>query len=118
MASGPPSNNGASTAASSPTKPPTSSHGPKADSPAAKQLAAINEKGARSKSKTSRLRRAFSFGSAAELRKATGQDISIESVTGKPDEPSRLHKSPRAEDLYEEEQARIAQKQEEGGIGE
>ncbi|KAI1154210.1 hypothetical protein F4825DRAFT_460547 [Nemania diffusa] len=117
MASGSPSNNGASADVSSPTKPPTSSHGPKPDSPAAKQLAAINEKGARSKSKTSRLRRAFSFGSAAELRKVTGQDITVESMTGKHDEPSRLHKSPRPEDMYEEEQARIAQKQEEGGIG-
>lgn len=38
-------------------------------------------------------------------------------MTGKHDEPSRLHKSPRPEDMYEEEQARIAQKQEEGGIG-
>ncbi|KAI0118796.1 hypothetical protein GGR51DRAFT_133215 [Nemania sp. FL0031] len=117
MASGPSSNNGAGATPSSPTKPPTSSHGPNADSPAAKQLAAINEKGARSKSKTSRLRRAFSFGSAAELRKVTGQDINVESAAGKNDEPSRLHKTPRAEDLYEEEQARIAQKQEEGGIG-
>ncbi|KAI0379682.1 hypothetical protein F5Y04DRAFT_282772 [Hypomontagnella monticulosa] len=87
-----------------------------ADSPAAKQLAAINEKGARSKSKTSRLRRAFSFGSAAELRKVTGQDVSDAAKTSQ-NEPQRLHKDPRPEDLYEEEQARIAQKQEEGGIG-
>ncbi|KAI1437711.1 hypothetical protein GGR50DRAFT_21533 [Xylaria sp. CBS 124048] len=87
----------------------TSSLAPKADSPAAQQLAAINEKEGRPKSKTSRLRRAFSFGSAAELRKVTGQDIGV-------DDPSRLHKS-RADDLYEQEQARIAQKQEEGGIG-
>ncbi|KAI1176259.1 hypothetical protein F4777DRAFT_276310 [Nemania sp. FL0916] len=115
MASGSPSNKEGAVPASSPTKPPTSSHGATADSPAAKQLAAINEKGARTKSKTSRLRRAFSFGSAAELRKATGQDITVESIRA--GEPSRLHKDPRAEDLYEEEQARIAQKQEEGGIG-
>ncbi|KAI1116016.1 hypothetical protein F5Y14DRAFT_440249 [Nemania sp. NC0429] len=117
MASGSSSNNGADGATSTPTKPPTSSHGPQPESPAAKQLAAINERGARSKTKTSRLRRAFSFGSAAELRKVTGQDINVASVTMKQDEPSRLHKTPRSEDLYEEEQARIAQKQEEGGIG-
>lgn len=86
------------------------------DSPAAKQLAAINEKGGRSKTKTSRLRRAFSFGSAAELRKVTGQDISDGGKTSQ-NEPTRLHKDPRPEDLYEEEQARIARKQEEGGIG-
>ncbi|KAI3336713.1 hypothetical protein HD806DRAFT_15522 [Xylariaceae sp. AK1471] len=117
MASGPSSDEGPGAAGSSPTKPPTSSHGPNTDSPAAKQLAAINEKGAKSKSKTSRLRRAFSFGSAAELRKVTGQDIGPESVAVKHDEPARLHKTPRTEDWYEEEQARIAQKQEEGGIG-
>ncbi|KAI1427039.1 hypothetical protein F5Y12DRAFT_783601 [Xylaria sp. FL1777] len=116
MASGSSANKGAATTSSSPTKPPTSS-GLKAESPAAQQLAAINEKGAKSKTKTSRLRRAFSFGSAAELRKVTGQDIGAESVAAKHDEPSRLHKDPRAEDLYEQEQARIAQKQEEGGIG-
>ncbi|KAI0181035.1 hypothetical protein GGR52DRAFT_16070 [Hypoxylon sp. FL1284] len=101
----------------SPAKAPTSSAGTVADSPAAKQLAAINEKGGKSKSKTSRLRRAFSFGSAAELRKVTGQDITVDSVKASQNEPSRLHKDPRPEDLYEEEQARIAQKQEEGGIG-
>ncbi|GAP86464.2 putative dihydroflavonal-4-reductase protein [Rosellinia necatrix] len=113
MASGS-SSNGAAGAAPSPAKP---SNGPNTDSPAAKQLAAINEKGVRSKSKTSRLRRAFSFGSAAELRKVTGQDINVESVAIKGDDPSRLHKSSQADDLYEEEQARIALKQEEGGIG-
>jgi hypothetical protein len=117
MAPGSSSNEGVGAAGSLPTQPPTSSHGPKTDSPAAKQLAAINEKGAKSKSKTSRLRRAFSFGSAAELRKVTGQDIGPESVAVKHDEPAKLHKNPRAEDWYEEEQARIAQKQEEGGIG-
>lgn len=87
-----------------------------ADSPAAKQLAAINEKGGKSKSKTSRLRRAFSFGSAAELRKAAGQDVTSDPTKAQ-NEPTRLHKDPRPEDLFEEEQARIAQKQEEAGIG-
>ncbi|KAI1376832.1 hypothetical protein F4677DRAFT_445155 [Hypoxylon crocopeplum] len=101
----------------SPVKPSAPSPTLMADSPAAKQLAAINEKGGRSKSKTSRLRRAFSFGSAAELRKVTGQDVGPDSAKAAQDEPARLHKDPRPEDLYEEEQARIAQKQEEGGIG-
>lgn len=99
----------------SPTKPPGSSHGSIADSPAAKQLAAINEKGGRPKSKTSRLRRAFSFGSAAELKKVTTPET-LEKTPGQ-NEPSKLHKEPRANDLYEEEQARIAQKQEESGLG-
>ncbi|KAI2626559.1 hypothetical protein GGR54DRAFT_476515 [Hypoxylon sp. NC1633] len=98
------------------TKPSIPSPSMMADSPAAKQLAAINERGGRSKSKTSRLRRAFSFGSAAELRKVTGQDV-VDPTKKMQDEPTRLHKDPRPEDLYEEEQARIAQKQEEGGIG-
>ncbi|KAI8960295.1 hypothetical protein F5Y11DRAFT_349656 [Daldinia sp. FL1419] len=88
-----------------------------ADSPAAKQLAAINEKGGKSKSKTSRLRRAFSFGSAAELRKVTGQDITADGGKTSQNESSKLQKDPQAEDPYEAEQARIAQKQEESGIG-
>ncbi len=105
-------------AAQSSAQPPTSSHGSVAASPAAQQLAAINEKGGRPKSKTSRLRRAFSFGSAAELRKVTGQEGASDlSKVTQQNESNRLHKDPRAEDLYEEEQARIAQKQEEGGIG-
>lgn len=108
--------------ANSSEPPPAKSSAPSsnsiADSPAAKQLAAINEKGGKSKSKTSRLRRAFSFGSAAELRKVTGQDITTSDPTkASQNEHSRLHKEPRPEDLYEEEQARIAQKQEESGIG-
>ncbi|KAI0143526.1 hypothetical protein GGR57DRAFT_348206 [Xylariaceae sp. FL1272] len=115
MAAGPSPRDGAGAATS--TTPPTSSHGPKVDSPAAKHLAAINEKGGKSKSKTSRLRRAFSFGSAAELRKATGQDIGADGSTNPQDGHARLHKEQRVEDAYEEEQARIAQKQEEGGIG-
>ncbi|KAL7627076.1 bud neck involved protein [Parahypoxylon ruwenzoriense] len=104
---------------SSSTKPPaaSASHSSVTDSPAAKQLAAINEKGGKSKNKTSRLRRAFSFGSAAELRKAAGQDVTSNTGKTAQGESARLHKEPTAEDLYEEEQARIAQKQEEGGIG-
>ncbi|KAI1500704.1 hypothetical protein F5X99DRAFT_229281 [Biscogniauxia marginata] len=108
----------ADAATSSSAKPPASSHGPKPDSPAAKQLAAINEKGGKSKSKTSRLRRAFSFGSAAELRKMTGPDAGSDAVKTSPqNDAAGSNKEPTPEDLYEEEQARIAQKQEEGGIG-
>lgn len=87
-------------------------------SPAAQQLAAINEKGGKSKNKTSRLRRAFSFGSAAELRKATGQDVTQDGDIGTATTgTSKLQKDPAEDDPYEAEQARIAQKQEEGGIG-
>ncbi|CAI4211789.1 unnamed protein product [Parascedosporium putredinis] len=78
------------------------------ESPAARRLAAINMK---SGSKTSRLRRAFSFGSAAEFKKVAG-------APGEDDkEPSKLHKEPTANELYDAEQERIAKKQEEGGLG-
>ncbi|KAG5924512.1 hypothetical protein E4U42_004615 [Claviceps africana] len=81
----------------------------KLDSPAAKQLAALNQKGSKGRSKTSRLRRAFSFGSAAEFRKASEGDEKLE--------PSKLHKDPTPEEAYDVEQARIAEAQEAGGIG-
>jgi hypothetical protein len=84
------------------------------ESPAAKQLAAINEKGVKEKTKTSRLRRAFSFGSAAEFRKAAGgmEGEGMDRV-----EVARLRKDPTAEDVYDAEQARIAEAQEAAGIG-
>ncbi|KAL5354529.1 bud neck involved protein [Pseudogymnoascus australis] len=75
-------------------------------SPAAKQLAALNAKGGK---KPSRLRRAFSFGSAAELRKA-----SAETNPNHTEDAARLQ---TYQDENEAEQARIARKQEEGGIG-
>ena len=81
---------------------------PSSQSPAVKQLAAINQKG-KAKSKTSRLRRAFSFGSAAEFRKAD--------EGGDKNEPSRLQKQPTDAELYDAEQERIAQKQEAAGLG-
>lgn len=82
-------------------------------SPAAKQLAAINEKDVKGKTKTSRLRRAFSFGSAAEFRKAAGPEgEGMERV-----DASKLRKDPTAEEAYDAEQARIAEAQEAAGIG-
>lgn len=83
----------------------------KPESPAVKQLSAI-QKGAKPKSKTSRLRRAFSFGSAAELRKAAGgQDL--------PDRPDdlTLREDHKADDTFDAEQARIAAAQEAAGLG-
>lgn len=96
--------------AAAPTKPPGSSQGA---SPAAQHLAAINEKG-KSKSKTSRLRRAFSFGSAADFRKA---DVSDDASRIGHHDAAKLRKEPDTDDLYEQEQARIAQKQEASGLG-
>lgn len=83
---------------------------PKADSPAAKHLAALNQKGGKGKSKTSRLRRAFSFGSAAEFRKTAEDD-------GGELDPAGPHNDLAPEEAYDAEQARIAQAQEAGGIG-
>jgi hypothetical protein len=81
--------------------------------PAAKQLAAINQKGTKAKSKTSRLRRAFSFGSAADFRKAAGSEVE----NGDKSEPGKLHKEPTPEEAYDAEQARIAEAQEAAGLG-
>ncbi|KAK4202737.1 hypothetical protein QBC40DRAFT_39720 [Triangularia verruculosa] len=87
---------------------------PRVESPAARQLAAINEKGGKPKNKTSRLRRAFSFGSAAEFRKAVhANSEAAENGHGK----LQKERSQDQDDAYETEQARIAQRQEEAGIG-
>ncbi|CZR54590.1 probable BNI4 Bud neck involved [Phialocephala subalpina] len=80
-------------------------------SPAAQQLAALNEKEGK-KSKTSRLRRAFSFGSAAELRRASAENSAANNAADR----SKLRKE-KYQDEQEAEQARIAQQQEAGGIG-
>lgn len=84
---------------------------PRFESPAVRQLTAINEKRGKPKNKTSRLRRAFSFGSAAEFRKAATDGEPADNSSGK------LHKDRNPEDAYDEEQARIAQQQEAAGIG-
>lgn len=84
------------------------------DSPAIRQLSAIKEGGGKARSKTSRLRRAFSFGSAAEFRKVV-QDNDATDSTQSP--LGKLHKDRDPEDAYNAEQARIAQQQEEAGIG-
>ncbi|KAJ0339133.1 hypothetical protein KNSL1_012140 [Colletotrichum chrysophilum] len=110
---------------SSPQKPPSSlgnapqqaASNANASSPAAQQLAAIKQNGTKSKSKTSRLRRAFSFGSAADFKKAAGPEPPVEPSNVNAGDASKLHKDPTADELYEAEQAAIAKKQEEGGIG-
>ncbi|KAH6998739.1 hypothetical protein BKA56DRAFT_665294 [Ilyonectria sp. MPI-CAGE-AT-0026] len=83
------------------------------ESPAARQLAAINQKGRKAKSKTSRLRRAFSFGSAADFRKAAGPELD----GADKGEPGKLHKEPTDDEAYDAEQARIAEQQEASGLG-
>ena len=84
------------------------------ESPAAQHLAALNKKEAKKEGKSSRLRRAFSFGSAAELRKASAENAHNNNVTA---ERAKLRKD-RYHDEQEAEQAAIAQKQEAAGLGE
>ncbi|ROT35683.1 hypothetical protein SODALDRAFT_337017 [Sodiomyces alkalinus F11] len=87
------------------------------NSPAAQQLAAINQNGGKSKSKTSRLRRAFSFGSAADFKKAADSTTGSDSIESSKHEPARLRKEPTGDELFDAEQAAIAKKQEESGLG-
>ncbi|TVY84160.1 hypothetical protein LSUE1_G001649 [Lachnellula suecica] len=93
-------------------------NGANASSPAAKQLAALNEKDSK-KSKTSRLRRAFSFGSAAELRRASAENSAANNVAtanANAAERAKLRKD-KYQDEQEAEQARIAEQQEAAGLG-
>ena len=82
------------------------------ESPASQQLAALNKNEGKKECKSSRLRLAFSFGSAAELRKA-----STENNANAPRERNKLHKNQFA-DEEEAQQAAIVQQQEASGLGE
>ncbi len=83
------------------------------ESPAAQQLAALNKKDGKKEGKSSRLRRAFSFGSAAELRRASAENNLNNNLSA---ERAKLRKE-RYHDEREAEQAAIAQKQEAAGLG-
>ncbi|PNS17280.1 hypothetical protein CAC42_6963 [Sphaceloma murrayae] len=89
-----------------PGSPPKS---PSKPSPAAQQLAALSDKDL-NKGMKSRLRRAFSFGSAAELRKASAG----KSMENAP--PVNQAVGNRSQEL-DEEQMEIARRQEAAGIG-
>ncbi|KAL9116228.1 MAG: hypothetical protein Q9227_000599 [Pyrenula ochraceoflavens] len=82
---------------------------PEKTSPAVQQLAELSKKD-KGKSKSSKLRRAFSFGSAAELRKASAQNNMEKHTVNK--------RSSKYEDELEPEQAAIAERQEASGLGE
>ncbi|MCJ1393644.1 bud neck involved protein [Xylographa bjoerkii] len=84
------------------------------ESPAAQHLAALNKKEGKKEGKSSRLRRAFSFGSAAELRKASAENSHNNNVSA---ERAKLRKD-RLQDEQDAAQAAIVQKQEAGGLGE
>ena len=109
------SNQSGDTAEPSPTSPLNPASPSRVESPAVRQLSAIKQGGGRAKSKTSRLRRAFSFGSAAEFRKAGPDNDTTEN--GRPGTPGKLHKDRNPDEVYNAEQERIAQQQEEAGIG-
>ena len=83
-------------------------------SAAAQSLAGLNKKDGKKEGKSSRLRRAFSFGSAAELRKASAENNMKNDVAT---ERAKLRKD-RYQDEHEAEQAAIAEKQEASGLGE
>jgi hypothetical protein len=90
----------------SPSEPPSPARPAALSSAAVKQLTAVNDK---DKGVKSRLRRAFSFGSAAELRRATAENnISAERA--------KLRKE-RYQTDEDAEQAAIIAKQEAAGIG-
>lgn len=82
-------------------------------SAAAQHLAALNKKDGKKEGKSSRLRRAFSFGSAAELRKASAEN----SAAAASNERAKLRKD-RYADEQEALQAAEIQKQEAAGLGE
>ncbi|KAL2413649.1 hypothetical protein ABEF95_004283 [Exophiala dermatitidis] len=83
-------------------------------SPAVEHLAALSQKDV--KKPKSKLRRAFSFGSAAELRQATTQNNHEKSIANKAAQSAK--RNSKYEDELDPEQARIAEKQEAGGLGE
>ena len=91
---------------------PTGAHAGIPESPAAQQLAALNKKEGKKEGKSSRLRRAFSFGSAAELRKASAENSANNAAA----ERNRLKKN-QFQDEEEAQQAAIAQQQEASGLG-
>lgn len=86
-------------------------------SPAAQHLAALNKKDVKREGKPSRLRRAFSFGSAAELRKASAENNMNNNLAN---ERARLRKDRyhSEQETSEAQQAAIVQKQEAAGLGE
>ncbi len=92
-------------------------HSGGSESPAAQHLAALNQKDAKREGKPSRLRRAFSFGSAAELRKASAENNMNNNLSS---ERAKLRKDRyhSEQEAIDAQQAAIAQKQEAAGLGE
>lgn len=101
----------------SPTKPRTYAAAAQsqmaAPSPAAAQLAAITDKDL-NKGMKSRLRRAFSFGSAQELRRAAGENHQAATQHAM---QARGNQQQQIDDEMDAEQLEIARRQEAAGIG-
>ena len=106
-----------SSMAPSPTKPRTyaavAQAAVAAPSPAAQQLAAVSDKDL-NKGMKSRLRRAFSFGSAQELRKAAGENNQAAAHQA---QQAKAQQRQQIDDELDAEQLEIARRQEEAGIG-
>ena len=100
------------------------------ESAAARHLAALNKKDGKGEKKPSRLRRAFSFSSASELKKAAEASSSsvqaAAAATASPAGPAttsqsrpsnKLRKEQPADDELMAREAAIVQRQEAGGLG-
>ncbi|KAK5163485.1 bud neck involved protein [Saxophila tyrrhenica] len=101
----------------SPTKPRTyaavAQSAVQTPSPAAAQLAAVSDKDL-NKGMKSRLRRAFSFGSAQELRRAAGENNQAQNNQAQ--QMQQQHRQ-QIDDEMDAEQLEIARRQEAAGIG-
>ncbi|KAI7460465.1 hypothetical protein KC351_g17245, partial [Hortaea werneckii] len=105
---------------SSPAKPKTYAAAAQSNtssaSPAAAQLAAVSDKDL-NKGMKSRLRRAFSFGSAQELRRAAGENQHAAAAAANNATQTREQHQQHIDEELDAEQLEIARRQEEAGIG-
>lgn len=108
------------TPAGSPAKPKTyaaaAQAGVNAQSAAAQHLAAVSDKDL-NKGMKSRLRRAFSFGSAQELRRAAGENSGEAAAAAQNAQQTRAQHQQHIDEELDAEQQEIARRQEAAGIG-
>lgn len=87
-----------------------------AQSAAAQQLAAVSDRDL-NKGMKSRLRRAFSFGSAQELRRSAAENNEAANAAAHQAQQKRMQHQQHIDDELDAEQQEIARKQEAGGLG-
>ncbi|PPJ61349.1 hypothetical protein CBER1_09589 [Cercospora berteroae] len=87
-----------------------------AQSAAAQQLAAVSDKDL-NKGMKSRLRRAFSFGSAQELRRSAAENSDAAHAAAHHAQQTRMQHQQHIDDELDAEQQEIARKQEAAGLG-